>query len=87
MSKLFVKLTTGVTRTDSSMGNNRKYFDKCEYPMYVRPYMIEAIERITWGNDKVTDVVLSGWDKAINVLETPEEIMAQIETIEKGTNE
>lgn len=83
MTKLFVKLTTGTNRIDNSMGNNRYYFDKDDHPIYVRPHLIESVQQMKWTHKyPYTQVLVTGTEYALHVLETPEQIMEQIEAIE-----
>lgn len=83
MTKLFVKLTTGANRIDNSMGYNTYKFDTDPHPTFVRPHLIESVQRKNWcGSHGYTQVLVNGTEYALHVLETPEQIMEQIEAIE-----
>ena len=83
MAKLFVTLTTGTNRIDNSMGLNSYRFDNNQHPTFVRSHLIEQVQRKRWGNGHdFTHVLITGLDGALCVVETPEQIIEQIEAIE-----
>ena len=83
MTKLFVKLTTGTNIIDNSMGWNSYRFDTDPHPTFVRPHLIEQMQRKRWGNGHdFTHVLVTGLEGALCAVETPAYILEQIEAIE-----
>lgn len=83
----FVKLFTGKCVIDNSMSRNTPRFCEDEFPLVVRPRLIESIRHIRHGARLYSEVTLTGYDCPVHCMNKADDILNQIREIELGQHQ
>lgn len=78
----FIKLFTGQCKFDNSMGRNTPRFWEDEFPLAVRPQLVESLRHIRHGDKVLSEVMIAGWESPVYCLNDADEILKQISDIE-----
>lgn len=80
----FIKLLTGERKFDNSMSRNTPRFWPDEYPLEIRPHLVESMRPVKHGDTMLTELIISGYEYAVYCLNTPDDIKQQIGEIENA---
>lgn len=80
--KQFIRLFTGRCKFDNSMSRNTPRFWEDEFPLAIRPHLVESIRHIRHGDKVLSEVALAGYEFPVYCLNDADEIIKQISDIE-----
>lgn len=78
----FIKLFTGQLKFDNSMSRNTPRFWQDEFPLAVRPHLVESIRHIRHGDKVLSEVMIAGREYPVHCLNDADEILKQISDLE-----